>query len=201
MSAVRNEATRLPQNPQPRGDPMATMAADMTGAVVADAMTGAPLTLPTDLTTETASWWLLDRGISGTPVTDQDDRLVGYVAMTDLVRAQQEPPEAEESRAQERAERERLLDGFSLTEPSVTTVGEIMSRPTVAFLPAMPLLRAVAMMSFEGLQRVPVVDTDRRVVGVLSAIDVLRWIARRAGYSVPSYTQVQLGHRPPSPRH
>lgn len=44
-------------------------------------------------------------------------------------------------------------------------------------------------MAFEGVSRLSIIDGERRVVGVLSALDLLRWIGRQDGYSIPEYTQ------------
>jgi CBS-domain-containing membrane protein len=40
------------------------------------------------------------------------------------------------------------------------------------------------MMAFEGMHRVPVVSASDTVVGIVSSIDVLRWIAQTEGYLV-----------------
>jgi CBS domain-containing protein len=40
-------------------------------------------------------------------------------------------------------------------------------------------------MAFEGVHRLPVVSDGGEVVGILSALDVLRWFGRRAGYLIP----------------
>jgi CBS domain-containing protein len=44
--------------------------------------------------------------------------------------------------------------------------------------------RGAALMAIEGVSEVPVVDGRGRVVGVLSSIDVMRWLARGEGYLV-----------------
>lgn len=48
------------------------------------------------------------------------------------------------------------------------------------------LSRAAALMAYEQVHRLPVVSTERRVVGVISALDVAGWLARNDGYVVPS---------------
>jgi len=36
-----------------------------------------------------------------------------------------------------------------------------------------------------------VVDADRRLVGLLSSLDVVRWMARASGYKLPDRTRRQ----------
>ena len=45
---------------------------------------------------------------------------------------------------------------------------------------------ASAMMAVEGVHRLPVVDEDGDIVGMLSTTDVVRWVAERAGYLAPA---------------
>jgi CBS domain-containing protein len=42
--------------------------------------------------------------------------------------------------------------------------------------------QAAALMSLERVHRIPVVDPMGRVVGILSALDVLYWLACETGY-------------------
>ena len=37
-------------------------------------------------------------------------------------------------------------------------------------------------MAYEGVHRLPVIDDARRVVGLVSSLDVLHWLGQRAGY-------------------
>ena len=46
-------------------------------------------------------------------------------------------------------------------------------------------LAAAALMAFEGVHRIPVVDDAGRVSGVITTLDVLRWLAQEEGYLAP----------------
>lgn len=111
-----------------------------------------------DLPVEALAMLLLERGIGGVPVVDGDGVPIGVVSKTDLVRA-----------------RRGLFDAG-------TTVGDIMM--ALAFtLPAHEsIARASALMAFEGVHRIPVVSDEGKVAGLLSSLDVLRWLARHDGY-------------------
>ncbi len=47
------------------------------------------------------------------------------------------------------------------------------------------LSHAAALMAYEGVQRIPVVSFEGKVVGMVSAMDVVRWLAQHDGYVVP----------------
>jgi CBS domain-containing protein len=64
-----------------------------------------------------------------------------------------------------------------------------MTRPAISLEATAPLTRAAALMAFEGVSRLPIVDGRQHVVGMLSALDLLRWLGRQDGYTIPAYTQ------------
>lgn len=81
---------------------------------------------------------------------------------------------------------ERRLVGF-LTRKALATVadgslpaGKVASPPTVTVSPNDPLERAVVLLS-ERYLLLPVVDEERRLVGVLTNVGLLRGLAQMAG--------------------
>jgi CBS domain-containing protein len=48
------------------------------------------------------------------------------------------------------------------------------------------LSRAAALMAYEEVHRLPVVSAEWQVVGMISALDVVRWLARNDGYVLPA---------------
>ena len=104
---------------------------------------------------------LLDKGISGLPVVDAEGFPLGMVSKTDLVRWMHET-----------------------TAPAMTrtTVAEVMA-PLAFTLPSDAVLsHAAALMAIEGVHRLPIVAPDGKVVGILSALDIVRWLAKHDGY-------------------
>lgn len=103
----------------------------------------------------------LQSGISGVPVVDWDGRPLGMVSKTDLL---------------------RICCGEATLQRGSATVSDIMM-PVVLCLPANEsVARAAALMAFEKVHRVPVVGPSGQVVGIVSSLDVLRWMARQHGY-------------------
>jgi CBS domain-containing protein len=96
-------------------------------------------------------------GISGAPVVDASGRPIGVVSKTDLVRS-----------------------------AGARTVADIMTPVTLTLPETASVYRAAALMAYESVHRVVVTDDAGQVVGVLSALDVLRWLARDEGYVVPT---------------
>jgi CBS-domain-containing membrane protein len=45
-----------------------------------------------------------------------------------------------------------------------------------------PIAKAAALMAFESIHRLPILDDGGAVVGLLSPLDVAGWLATRAGY-------------------
>lgn len=99
---------------------------------------------------------LLEHQIGGAPVIDREGNPIGVVSKTDVIRAC--------------SEREAML-----------TAGDIMTPIAVVLPHSSSIARASALMAFEGVHRIVVMDGDA-VVGILSALDVLAWVARDSGY-------------------
>lgn len=100
---------------------------------------------------------LLGHGYGGVPVVNEVGRAIGIVAKTDLVR------------------RDHALD-----EPV-----ETIMMPVAFSLPEHASIgRAAALMASEGIHRLPVHDEDGAVVGIVTPLDITRWVARRAGYAL-----------------
>jgi CBS domain-containing protein len=94
---------------------------------------------------------LLERSIGAVPVVDPEGRAVGLVSKTDVLGA--------------------LLAG------KTARAADVMMSTLFALPESAPVARAAALMAAEGIHRVLVVDAERRVVGVVSALDIARSVA------------------------
>ncbi|MFF4927985.1 CBS domain-containing protein [Streptomyces griseofuscus] len=105
---------------------------------------------------------LLDRyGISGLPVIDHDDKVLGVVSASDLVR--------------ERAARQaRAPDEPAWESPA----RELMSTPAVTVHPEQRVSDAARLMERRGVERLPVVDEEDRLIGIVTRRDLLRVFLR-----------------------
>ncbi len=158
-------------------DPRVDVAAAAARTALREVMPPNVTCVRADSSLEMASRLLLERELRCLPVVDVDGRLIGIVSKSDLLREG-----AEGDALQMRVE---LEPGFHLEQMSARTVSEIMT-PCVHALPEdAPVAFAISLLAFESLHEAPIVTSDGRVVGVVTALDVLKWLASRMGYEVP----------------
>ncbi|HKE19479.1 MAG TPA: CBS domain-containing protein [Kofleriaceae bacterium] len=119
------------------------------------------------------------------PVVDDDGRPVGVVSRSDLVEhwyradAAASPAPAPGGGAGEPTG--GSLDGL----PAAQTVADVMICIPFTLCEDTSLSHAAALMAYEGVQRIPVVSFGGKVVGIVTAMDVVRWLAQHDGYVVP----------------
>ena len=141
---------------------------------VSDVMTRQLITASPETTFQEAVRLLEDNRISGLPVIDRDGKLVGIVSEADLLnKAEKREPGAYvlESR-RHRLDRSRA---------SALDVASAMSRDIVSVRPESPIALAAREMHARGFKRLPVVDSEGRLVGILSRGDVLKVFLRTDG--------------------
>ena len=126
----------------------------MSDGVVRDAMVSQPGHLPAEASAQAAGELLLPPEVRAVYVTE-DDRLVGVITRKTLVR-------------------EVVATG---RDPRTTRLGDIAEPPDNTISPDTPLEDAFRFLETEDLERVPVVDSDRRLIGVLSRSVLLRRLA------------------------
>ena len=136
-----------------------------------------------DTSVESLRELFLDRHISGVPVVNETGRPVGVVSKTDLVRdgtldelqASHDDDGALIARSQ--GVPYRLGPGFHLEQIPRATVRDIMT-PFILSLPEEATLAdAAALMAYEGVHRLLIVAVDGTVAGLLTSLDLVRWVA------------------------
>ncbi|MFJ4205678.1 CBS domain-containing protein [Streptomyces sviceus] len=115
--------------------------------------------------------------ISGLPVLDHDDKVVGVVSQTDLVHRRTGRHD------RERAQRSRApappRSGIRTdTASRATTAGELMSTPAVTVHPEQRVADAARVMERHHVDRLPVVDEEDRLIGIATRRDLLRVFLR-----------------------
>ncbi len=122
-----------------------------------DIMTRTVITATEDMPLTEVISLLLRWHISGLPVLDGEGRVIGIISEHDLVNL--------------------AMDGNA----EDTTVGEIMTREVVSFHPDDPIADIARCFSERRLRRVPIVEEDGKLVGIISRRDILRELLRRYG--------------------
>jgi len=122
---------------------------------------------------------LLDAGVSGGPVVDGDNKVVGMLTDSDLIvqDAQLHAPTAIAILgtviALPKAKREFEEE---LHKQIGLTVGEVMGEDPVTIAADAPVEDAATLMHDNDVSRVPVLDADGRLVGVIARGDILRYL-------------------------
>jgi CBS domain-containing protein len=134
--------------------------------LVKEVMTRWPVVVEPGTTAREALRLLDEHTIAAMPVVDAQERVVGVVSDADLVRD-----------AVAGGPRAPAASPPTVPRQRSRTVGELMSRPVTVDGDA-DVSEAVALMTSRALKSLPVVDDERRPVGVLSRGDVVHLVAR-----------------------
>lgn len=146
-----------------------------THLLVRDIMSPAPVSVNQSARAGGVMKLLLSARFNGVPVVDEGERPVGIITQGDLISRGGMPLRlgllsrmgSEEIEALARAMDER-------------TAVEVMSSPPAVILENRPVTEAVTLMLERSLKRLPVVDADGKLAGVLSRLDIFRTISHDA---------------------
>ncbi len=117
---------------------------------------------------------LLDKDFTAVPVVDEQGKVVGMVSDNDLLTRGGMKVTISLKRATDLDYVRGLHD--SLENPQ-HKVSEVMTRQVVTITPDAILARAARLMAEKHLKRLPVVDSDGKLVGILGRLDILNTIA------------------------
>ncbi len=142
---------------------------------VRDVMTTAVITVTPDTPVEDIARRLLEHHISGVPVVAEDGRLVGIVSEGDLVRRLGEEGWARSWWLQLLTTPEAQARSYVRTHGR--RARDVMSVDLVTARPEMSVAEAARLLEAHRVKRLPVVDAQGRLVGVVSRADLLRAVA------------------------
>lgn len=125
---------------------------------VVDLMTTDVITVSTETGIRDAARLMFRNRVSGLPVTTADGSLIGIITEADFLRL----------------EVERQEGATDLGD----TVGEVMSPGVVTTGPETEVYDAAKMMTFQDIKRLPVVDEDSRLLGIISRADIVSVFTR-----------------------
>lgn len=134
---------------------------------VRDLMTTDPVTTTPDASLKEAARLMVHNQVSGLPVVE-GDRLVGVVTEGDYLRREAD---------REQPYRLSLLEamfGDASSEPSpIEKVSEVMTDKVFTIGPDATISEAARVMSKRGIKRLPVLDDEQRLIGIISRADVV----------------------------
>ncbi|MFD4560124.1 CBS domain-containing protein [Streptomyces sp. NPDC058469] len=116
--------------------------------------------------------------ISGMPVVDEDDQVIGVISETDLMAHQTEAPDPYEPKKRFRFA--DLTRGARLRAAKATarTAGRLMTAPPVTVYADDTIVEAARTMAQHRVERLPVLDEEQRLVGIVTRRDVLQVFLR-----------------------
>jgi CBS domain-containing protein len=112
--------------------------------------------------------------ISGIPVVDDDNTLVGVISEKDILSAllpnYQENPKSQN-------DFEGMEESYS--EVLSKTVGDLMTKRVDAISPECKIMEAASKMSLKRFRRIPVIGPDSKLKGIVSLGDIHKAIFKR----------------------
>jgi CBS domain-containing protein len=144
----------------------------------ADLMTPNPLSIRDDATLREALAFLVDRSVSGAPVIDEAGRPVGVLSQTDvLVHDREEVEHIQPEHEYGTPLPPSRWDEFQIERVDTTLVRDLMTPAVFCVAQDRPAWEVVEQMRELNVHRLFVVDTDGVLIGVISAMDVVRHLS------------------------
>ncbi|MBI4641760.1 MAG: CBS domain-containing protein [Candidatus Tectomicrobia bacterium] len=132
----------------------------------------------------------IQEGITGAPVVDWMGHLIGVISQTDLVEYELA---TERDLTVEAPFYRRPFDdilhpnrGFQIEQLPLDTVKDVMTPVLVTVEEETPIREVAAKMVESEIHRLIVVDADQQIRGIVTSLDVLRWVAEGGGGSETS---------------
>jgi CBS domain-containing protein len=122
---------------------------------IKDIMTTSVYTVEATASAEEAAWGLTRRHIGGAPARDGDGNLVGVLSSSDLINP--EPGQ--------------WIHGEA-------TVGDLMNPDVISLYAEDPAMAAVDEMAKRDIHRIVVLDSESRLAGIVTPMDVVRALSR-----------------------
>jgi CBS domain-containing protein len=142
--------------------------------LVKDVMTADPICIGADTSARELARILESNGISGVPVVDPLNRIIGVASKTDLLRRCVEGPLGSRPGSFFESLAEGLGTGSDMDREELGAVEDFMTTEPVTGRPDEALGVVAHRMAEENVHRIIVVDQRRHVVGIVTSLDVLR---------------------------
>lgn len=125
---------------------------------VVDLMTTEVITVSKDTGLRQAAQLMFRNRVSGLPIVEADGTLAGIITEADFLRLEVERQEGNRSIGE--------------------TVGDVMSRGVVTVGPEAEIYEAAKVMAVQEVKRLPVVDDDGMLLGIISRADIVSLFTR-----------------------
>ncbi|AZP15450.1 CBS domain-containing protein [Streptomyces aquilus] len=116
--------------------------------------------------------------ISGLPVVDEDEKVVGVISETDLMVRQADAPDPYEPKKRFRFAALTRRGRARAVKARARTAGQLMTTPPVTVLADDTIVEAARTMAEHHIERLPVLDEEQRLVGIVTRRDLLQVFLR-----------------------
>jgi len=140
---------------------------------VRDIMTPTPKKVNLDTSLDEVARLLLSSTFTGLPVVDEGDRPVGVISQGDLIYKAGMPMRLGLLAESDREKVSPVLEALAARKAK-----EVMTQPAVTIEQDKLVTDAVDLMLKKKVKRLPAVDADGKIVGILSRVDVFHTILR-----------------------
>jgi CBS domain-containing protein len=140
---------------------------EQSGMTVAHLMTRDVVTVKKDTPLEEAARRLTGLRISGMPVVDDQDKVIGVIGELDIMSVL-----SGKSRASRPAPPHH--GGTSPMRKEGDQVGHVMSTPAITIKKTVDVRDAARVLDSHRIKRLPVVDDEGKLIGVISRADIVR---------------------------
>lgn len=145
------------------------------GSLVGDLMTKDVVTVKRNTTLDETARRLSGLRISGMPVVDDEERVIGVIGELDIIMAKQG------KKGLGIRDLVRRFTGEPVPKrKSGNHVGDVMSEPPITIKKDADVLDAARILDARRIKRLPVVDNDGKLIGVISRADVVRGMSKRS---------------------
>ena len=150
----------------------------MSALKVKDLMTKDVITVSPDMTVKDAANMLFERNISGLPVVDSENRIVGMITEKDIIKMAL-PSYFDDVGSLS------FLPSFEpfdkrLAQADKILVKDIMRKEVVTTTEDENIVEVARLMVVKLARRIPVVR-DKKLIGIIARSDIVREMARRSG--------------------
>jgi CBS domain-containing protein len=119
-----------------------------------------------------------DHRISGLPVVDDDEKVIGVISETDLMVRQAESPDPYEPKKRFRFADLTPAAKRRAAKARARTAGQLMTEPPVTVHADNTIVEAARTMAQHHIERLPVLDEEQRLVGIVTRRDLLQVFLR-----------------------
>lgn len=150
------------------------------GLVARDVMSLRVVILNEETPLDEAALTLLEQKITGAPVVNAEGELTGLLSLSNLAVPHDEHREYQRVLLREDLETHTAVLDRARQVPTPELVRDRMSRQVISVTPETPLVEIARIMCEGHWHRVPVLEEDRRLIGMISTMDLLAALVQAA---------------------